>query len=353
VVLKSTASLRSRLRRLLLLLGLSVCCVFNAASAARQFELKFATLAPSGSTWMNLLEQWANQVTLESGGRLVFKFYPGGVQGDEPDVLKKMRFGQLQGGLFTGYGIGSIYSPARVLELPFTFNNYAEYDFVRGRFMPEFEQGFRDSGYELLGFMEVGFVHFFSKEPIGSLEDMKKRRIWLWQGDPLGEALFEVSGISPVPLSIIDVFTSLSTGLIDTVYCTPLAALALQWFTKTEYITNRPMAVGIGAIVVSRRFYQSLPQDLQLLLLRTGRETGERMILATRRDNQISLDVLRNKGMKFVMESDEVRPEELFQMRDKAAAQLAAEGYIPESFITRTRRWLEEFRGGVASPIQP
>jgi TRAP-type C4-dicarboxylate transport system substrate-binding protein len=136
-------------------------------------------------------------------------------------VLRKIRFGQLHGGAFTGYGIGHFYSPARALELPFLFNSLDEVDYVRERFMPDVEQGYRDNGYELLGWMEVGLVRFFSKNPLYSVDDLRRQRIWQWQGDPMGQAFFDASGIRPVPLSIIDVYTSLSTGLIDTVACRP------------------------------------------------------------------------------------------------------------------------------------
>lgn len=312
--------------------------------SAAEYTLKFATLAPPGSTWMNLLNDWGKTVKERSQGRLEFKFYPGGVQGDEPDVLKKMRFGQLHGGAFTGYGIGQMYSPARVLELPFLFDTQAEVDHVRTQFTPEFEQGFRERGYRLLGWMEVGFVYFFSQHPIETLDDLKKRRIWLWQGDALGEAMFRAGNLAPVPLSITDVFTSLSTGLIDTVYCTPLAAIALQWFTKTEYITSVPMTNGIGGLVVSNKFFDSLPPDLQDLLQETGREAGERLIAATRADNAESLDVLRQEGLKFVMRPDQVDPQELIRMRDDAAAELTASGYIPQALYERTWEQLKALR---------
>lgn len=322
-------------------------CMLLAASpltAERTYELKFATLAPAGTTWMNLLQEWADEVREKSHGRLVFKLYPGGVQGDEPDVLRKIRFNQLQGGAFTGYGIGNIYSPARALELPFLFNDIEEIDYVRRRFMPEIEQGYRDHGFELLGWMEVGFIYFFSKKPITSLEDLKHRRIWHWQGDPIGRAFFDASGIAPVPLSIIDVYTSLSTGLIDTVYTPPLGAIALQWFTKTEYITNVPMANGIGSLVVSRRFYQNLPQDLQKLLKTTGEKTGDRLITATRRENLESLEVLRDKGMKFVLEPGDLDEEEIAEISRRAGEYLMHTGYIPKDTITRINEWLTEYR---------
>ncbi|MGB5260129.1 MAG: TRAP transporter substrate-binding protein DctP [Gammaproteobacteria bacterium] len=336
----------ARTRRLLLVLPLALllALVSRPLLAGKTWELKFATLAPTGTTWMNLLEEWAETVKTESGGRLVFKLYPGGVQGDEPDVLKKIRFGQLHGGAFTGYGIGRIYSPARILELPFLFENIGEIDYVRERLMPDIEQGYRENGYEMLGWMEVGYVYFFSKQPIRSLEDLAKTRLWYWQGDPLGKAFFDASGLSPVPLSVIDVYTSLSTGMIDTVYAPPLGALALQWFSKTQYITNVPMANGIGSLVVSRRFFQGLPQDLQLLLKRTGRATGEQLVATTRRDNEAGLAVLQEYGLQLIEGDADLVTGEVEVISKKAGQTLVDNGYIPGSLFEHVRALIQEYR---------
>jgi TRAP-type C4-dicarboxylate transport system substrate-binding protein len=293
---------------------------------------------------MNLLEEWGQQVEQRSGGRLALKFYPGGVQGDEPDVLRKMRFDQLHGGAFSGYGIGRIYSPARVMELPFLFRSFEEIDHVRRHLMPQFRRGFRENGYELLGWMEVGFVHMFSTEPISSLEDMKSRRVWLWQGDPMGRAFFEASGISPIPLSIVDVYTSLSTGLVDTVYCTPLAAIALQWFTKTPYVSSLSLTNAMGGLVVSRRFFDRLPEELQALLRDTGKTAGEKLVVATRRDNKTSVAELKQRGLEFIEPGEGMSEPELIELRDRAARQLIASDYIPEEVFEKTRSLLQEFR---------
>jgi len=329
-----------------LLLGLSLLLITPLHAAGKVYTLKFATLAPAGTSWVKLLEDWADEVDRESKGRLKIKIYPGGVQGDEPDVLKKMRFGQLQGGAFTGYGIGQVYSPVRVLELPFLFNNIDEIDYVREKFMPDIEQGYRDNGYELIGWMEVGFIYFFSKEPIRTLDDMKSRRIWNWQGDPMGKAFFKASGLSPVPLSIIDVYTSLSTGLIDTVYAPPLGAIAMQWFTKTKYITDLPMANGIGSLIVTRRFYQDLPQDLQKLLKRSGTITGEKLISSTRKDNAEGLKILKERGIQFVEASEDLRSNEVEGIRTRASDSLMKDGYIPEEVVDKVNNWLQDYRAG-------
>ena len=322
-------------------------------SAAPEYTIKFATLAPSGTTWMNLLEEWDSDLRARSNGRIGFKFYPGGVQGDEPDVLKKMRFNQLQGGAFTGYGIGRMYSPARVLELPFLFNNTDEIDFIRQQFTDEFKQGFKDNGYTLLGWMEVGFVHMFSREPIRSLGDMKTRRVWLWQGDPLGQAFFKASGISPVPLSIMDVYTSLSTGLIDTVYSPPLGAIALQWFTKTQYISSVPLTNGMGGLIVTRKFYDKLPADLQTILTETGTAAGEKLIAASRIDNAESINTLKERGLQFIEPGAGMSEPVLVDVRDRAAAELVASEYIPGPLFEKTRHLLEQYRADQARKTAP
>lgn len=313
------------------------------AHAEEVYVLKFATLAPQGSTWMNIITDWANTVEKRSQGRLKFKLYGGGVSGDEPDVLRKIRFGQLHGAAMTGHGIGYIYSPARVLEIPFLFRNYDEVDHVRAQLMPEIREGFRRNDFELLGWMEVGFIQLFSRVPIYSIDDMKKRRIWLWQGDPLGTAFFAASGISPVPLPITEVFTSLSTGLIDTTIAPPLGAIALQWFTKTPYMTNIPVMDGIGGLIVSRKFFDALPKDLQELLRRTGEEAGARLLVETRRDNEKSLTVLKQHGVTFTNEWKD-KDADIYDLRDRAAATLARDGYIPAAFYEHARKSLDDYR---------
>jgi len=330
------------LRRVLLALLFTV-VLLPVAHADESYTLKFATLAPLGSTWMNIITDWAAKVEKESRGRLKFKLYGGGIIGDEPDVLRKIRFGQIQGAAMTGHGIGYIYSPTRVLEIPFLFRSYEEVDHVRAKLMPEIREGFRQNGFELVGWMDVGFIQLFSRTPIYSLEDMRKRRIWLWQGDPLGTAFFSASGLSPVPLPITEVFTSLSTGLIDTTIAPPLGAIALQWFTKTPYMTNIHIMDGVGGLLVSSKFFDSLPKDLQELLRRTGEEAGARLLTETRRDNEKSLVVLKQNGVTFTTEWKD-KDSDMFAIRDRAAADLAKSGYIPADLYERAKKALVDYR---------
>jgi TRAP-type transport system periplasmic protein len=318
----------------------------SSEKTEKQYVLKFATLIPADTAWMKEIDAWTEEVYKKSNGRLKFKMYPGGVMGDEPDVLRKIRSRQLQGAFFTGYGIGRIFSPARVLEMPFLFKNTDESDYVRKQLMPEIETGFRKKGFELLGWPEVGFIHFFSKKPIGSLKELKKRRLWIWQGDPLGEALTKVAGIAPIPLSIMDVYAQLSAkhGSIDTVFNSPFGALAMQWHTKLKYASSLHATNAIGGLVVSNQFFNKLPDDLKELLKTTGTKAGNRINRISRRDNHKSIELLKKSGIKFMWEWNDREKQEMLDIRDKAADILSKSNYIPANYFERTTKMLDKYR---------
>jgi TRAP-type C4-dicarboxylate transport system substrate-binding protein len=320
--------------------------LFSINSIASTYTLKFATLMPVGTAWSKLLDDWVREIEEKSNGRIKIKMYAGGVMGDEPDVLRKIRKGQLHGGLFTGYGIGHIYSPARVLEMPFLFKNVEESDYVRERIMPDLEIGFRQRGFELLGWPEVGFIHIFSTQPITSVDDIKKLQIWLWQGDPLGEAFFEAADVDPIPLSIMDVYTQLSAahGSINTVYTSTFGALALQWYTKLKYATRIPMTNAIGGIVISNRFYNRLPADLQQILKTTSQATSIDIRQSARDENEKSIAILEKNGIEFMLDWDDVDMDEILEIRDNAAAHLEKTNYIPIRTFNKVERILTEYR---------
>ena len=267
---------------------------------AKSQQIKLAILAPEGTTWMKTMHAFNRELQERTKGQLAFKIYSGGVSGDELDVIRKMRAGQMHAGGFTGVGLGQILSEIRVLELPFIFKNYEEVDHVTRALAPYFEQQFEKKGYVFLGFAEAGFVNVFSSNPLRIHGDFKSAKMWAWTGDPLVEELCKAYGIRPVPLSITDVLTSLQTGLINSFYAPPLAAIALQWFTKVSYMTSPSIANATGAMVMTKKFYDKIPESNQKILKEVSRKYSERIIRETRRDNQKSYETLKKNGIQFV-----------------------------------------------------
>ncbi len=288
---------RCRLLTALLLVTL----LFGQTTArAQQYIIKFATLAPDGSTWMNVMKEYDQAIRKESGGRLGFRIYPGGVQGDEKDVLRKIKLGQLHSAGITGNGLTTIAPKVRILDSPFLFNSTAEVDEIYKEFDGEFSKTFEENGFINLGWAEVGFVYIFTNTPVKVPSDLKSVKMWMWEGDPIADAAFKALNVHPIPLTITDVQTSLQTRLVDGVYTVPLAAIAMQWYTRVKYMLNVPLADAAGAVVISKRKYDELPPDLREILTRNGRIYMHKLTTLSREDNRKALETLKSKGIMFV-----------------------------------------------------
>src|SRR5262249_35470386 len=232
----------ARMRKLILAAALSVAAL--SAEAHADSILKIATLAPEGSSWMNLFHEFGRAVEARTAGRVRIKFYAGGVQGDEKDCLRKIRLGQLSGAAITGIGLGSVAPEVRVLELART---YEELDALRAALSETLKKKFEEHGYVLGGWGDVGPVMLFSNRPVRTMDDIRATRLWVWSDDPMSRKLFEAMQVHGVPLGVPDVLPSLSTGAIDAFFASPLAALALQWSTHAKYVTSLVLSQASGA----------------------------------------------------------------------------------------------------------
>lgn len=237
----------------ILLLGLMV-----ASVNAQAKTLKIATLLPDGTSYMKLMREGGKKVAERTEGRVKFKFYPGGVMGNDASVLRKMRVGQLHGGAFTTGTLSQFYADAAIYALPFTFTNKEEIQYVRERMDADIVQGLESAGIVPVGLTGSGFAYAMSLEKMATLEDMKGKRIWVPTGDALSEKAVKAIGASPVALPIADVYTSLQTGLLDAVGSTPVGALALQWQSKVKYVLDYPLGYIMGMLAIDAKAMNKL-----------------------------------------------------------------------------------------------
>ena len=211
-----------------------------------------------------------------------------------------MRIGQIHSAGFTGVGLGEILPETRVLELPFLFFREEESDFVHKRVGPRLSAAFEGKGFVLLGWAEVGLVRLFSKRAIRTQDDLTHAKVWAWEGDPLVKAYFQALRITPITLSITEVLTSLQTGLIDTVYASPLAAIALQWFTRVEYMTALPISNGTGAVLISKKTFDRLSPKQQTVLKEEAKRHFPRLVRLSRKENREAVRELQKEGVKLL-----------------------------------------------------
>jgi len=222
-----------------------------------------------------------------------------------------------------------------VLQMPLMFKSYESLDKVRTALRSEFEKSFNEKGLELLGWGDVGWVYLFTKKPVTSKADLKKQKVWVWGDDPLTKALMRTAGISPRLLGLPQVYPALNTGMINAVYNAPLACLTLQWHTKVKYYSDFPLAIAIGATVVTRKSFDKLKPEHQKLLKTITTKYHDALNKRIRKDNDKALAVLRGQGLKPVKVSEASR--KAFRDLARTVADKFAPRYYPKALLKRVR----------------
>lgn len=311
--------------------------------AEKRFLIKFATVAPEGSTWMKHMRQLDKRLREKSNGQIGFRLYAGGIAGDEIDVLRKIRIGQIHCAAFSGVGIAQILPMVRVLDLPFLFRNEREIGVVQSELRDYFSKEFRKKRFEFLAWAEVGNVHLFSKKPVRKVSDLSKLRIWTWAGDPISKKTFSVMGTTPIPLSITDVTTALNTGMIDTVYGPPLGALALQWHSHIKYMTSLPLAHATGTLLIYRDYFNRIPRKLSKLLKDEYQLIMADLSSDLKKQSKEAVSLIKESGVNIIPMPSGTELDEFYSVHDIVAGELSGKIY-PKDLLNQVYEILNRTR---------
>lgn len=272
---------------------------FIASPTYALTTLKIATLSPDGSAWMKQMREGAAEISKRTENRVNFKFYPGGVMGDDKAVLKKIRIGQLQGGAVMAGSLASVYKDSQVYNAPLVFNNFAEVDYVRSKMDAKIISGFEKGGFVSFGLAEGGFAYAMSTSPLSNPEQLIKNKVWAPSDDNASLEIVRAYGITPIPLGLTDVLAGLQTGIIDTVATSPIGAIALQWHTQVKYITDIPLVYVYALFVIDQKSFNKLSAPDQAIVREVMSQKFKTIDQQNRKDNIAALKALENQGIKL------------------------------------------------------
>jgi TRAP-type C4-dicarboxylate transport system substrate-binding protein len=289
-----------RLAWLALLAVLVLALDVRAQEAAPVRTLSYATLAPHGSVVVRGIEAWSRELRRRSGGTLQWRVYPGGVQGDEPEVVQKIRTGRLDAGTVTSTGLSLIHRPALVLQLPGTFYRREQLDAARRALGPEIEAGMLAAGFRMLGWADVGRPHIFSRRAIRRPEDFAQAHVWVRSDDLVLPAFYEIVPSHTVVLSVPEVLGALTSRRVDTFLAPPAVALALQWSPHVTHMNDMPLGFLIGGSVISERAFGALTPEQQALVLETAQQFHGLSRRGAERAEREAIAALRTRGITIV-----------------------------------------------------
>ena len=280
-------------------------CFLLQAAASDAATLKIATISPDGLSWMKKFRASTKQIEELTEGRVKFKIYPGGVQGDDATVLRKMRIGQLHGGVLAAGSLTHFYPDLQIYNLPLQFRSNAEVDYIRQEMDQMIADGLEASSVLTFAFIETGFAYLMSKDPVTSVADLKDLKAWIPDGDPIAAELVKSFGVSPIPLNITDVLAGLQTGLINAVMAPPAVALALQWHNHVSYMTDLPLVYIYSTMVMQEKAFGRVSEGDQAIIRSVLSQVFAEIERDTRVDNERALQAISTVGVQSLPVSDD------------------------------------------------
>lgn len=228
-------------------------------------RIKIATVVPEGSSWVKCMREISKEAKRQMNVELTI--YPGGILGDANSTLDQIKYKKIDGGGFMGSTISNMCPKLRILDLPHKYRNLDEWKYVFKKIKKEVSQDLEKNNLIVLGWSYGGFVDIYSQNPIRTLHDFQKAKVWFSPGDPLMDSLFGKMKIHGVPMSTTNTFSALQTGLINCVYNTPYGVMAMQWHTNVKYRTRYPIVNTMGAVVVTKESFEKIPKQYRKLFL--------------------------------------------------------------------------------------
>jgi TRAP-type transport system periplasmic protein len=287
-------------------LEISVVCLaflLSGTLAAQKGAIKLATVVPAGSIWDNTLKQMGTEWEKATEGRVTLTVFSGGSQGDEATVLRKMRLDALQAASLTVVGLGSIDSAFNVFNIPFFFESYDELNYVVDKLTPTLKKKLESKNFVMLNWGHGGWLQLFTKQPVKTLDDVKRLKLFTSAGDDRMTQWYKAHGFQPRAMAMTDILPGLSTGMIDALPTTPLAAMAFQWDRQTKYMLDIGLSPVVGATVVSERAWNRIATADRQKLLEAAAVVQKRLQAEVPKQDLGAVLVMTQRGLTMTKAS--------------------------------------------------
>jgi TRAP-type C4-dicarboxylate transport system substrate-binding protein len=321
-------------------LGLALLAALPAS--AQNVVVKMATLVPDGSSWHLILKETAEEWSKLSGGRVTVRLFAGGVAGDDPDVVRKMRLGTLQAGLLTSVGLAEVDKSVYALGVPLMYRSYEEVYHVLEKMRARLEAGLEAKGFVVLNWADGGWVHFFAQKPVATPDDLRALKLFTWAGDAKSTEVWRSAGFNPVPLPATEISTALQTGLVNALGCPPQVAVISQYYNHAKNMTDLPWQLLLGATLINKTTWEKIPAELRPALLESTRKAGARLQAEIRKSGGRDVEAMRKRGLNVVAVDEKTRA--LWQKTAEGLYPQVRGAIVPAEAFDEAQRLRDEYR---------
>ncbi len=316
--------------------------MFCAALLPAQVVLKLGSLAPTDSPWDKALQKMALEWQALSNGRVAVKLYGGGIAGDEPDMIRKLRINQIQMAAMTGSGLGKIHPDFLVYQLPFMAKTDAELEYLFAKLRPRLEKLIEEKGFTFLAFTHSGWLRFFAKTKVVSPEDVAKLNFFVMEGSPEVDQAWKEMGFHIVPLPANDAFAALQSGMVEVFTASPLTAAAVQWFALAPHMADFNWSPLTGGLVISSQAWRRIPAELRPELQRAAEAALNGLTAEVEKVEAQAMEIMKKNGL-VVHHVSEAQLEQWHKLVERAL-KILIDNPISRDIYEEASGYLEEYR---------
>jgi TRAP-type transport system periplasmic protein len=312
------------------------------ASASAQINVKMATLLPEGSSWHLILKETAEKWKKISNGRVSIIIYPGGVAGDDPDVVRKMKLGTLHAGMLSAVGVAQINRSVYALGIPMMYASYDEVYSVLEKMRPMLDADIEKQGFVVLNWADAGWVHFFTQKPVAQPDDLKKLSLFAWANDIDSIEVWKAFGFKVRPLPSTEIATALQTGLVSAVGVSPQVAVISQYFNYAKNMTDMNWNLLLGATIIRKSVWDRIPADLHAPLFEAFQEAERKLRDDIRKGGERDVAAMKSRGLNVV--PVDANAHELWVNMVESAYPMIRGRIVPPDAFDEALKYRDEYR---------
>ena len=208
----------------------------GASPEGKIYEIRFGTMAPRDSAWTEMANQLLIPLVHDMFQRkLKLLVYFNGVKGDDDEILEQIRRGELDACSCTNQGTVNAVPELAVLTLPMLFRSYDEVDYIIGKLRKYIETTFEKQGFKLLFMVDTGFLYFFGRNDVSTLDSIRDQKIFYWFGD-IQKRTFNSLGITPTYIGVPELTNAIISGKANAGSGPASWLLATQMYPFMKYV---------------------------------------------------------------------------------------------------------------------
>jgi TRAP-type C4-dicarboxylate transport system substrate-binding protein len=309
---------------------------------AYALTIKIGSSAPKRSPWDRALEELSRKWSAITNGLVKLKIYPGGIAGNEEDMIRKTRMGILGGAVITNRGFINLDPDIYALNVPFLITSEGELNYVLEKMNPTFEKTIEKKGFKVIIMFMAGWIHFFSKKPVNYPDDLKRHKLAFTTGEPEMAQAWKKSGYQIVPTDLKDLLMALQSGMVNAFFLPPLVAGPGQYFPLAPHMSVQRIAPLIGGMVLSEKTWNSIPEQYRQKMMAVALKMSGELYEKTVNLEKEAVEAMKKHGLKIVKFPDDSL-EKWRHASAKGMDQLIGKTFSKKIY-DRIIHYLEEYR---------